>query len=500
MSRVLGRSWPALLLLTVVELMVFLDTTVVNVAMPSIGRGLHLAESSLAWVAGAYQLTFGGFQLIGGRAADLLGRRRVFVAGVAIFTGASLLAGLAAWPWLLLTARALQGLGAAIVVPAEISLLAVTFTEPRAYARAFGVWSAMGAAGAAAGSVLGGVLTQGLGWPSIFLVNLPIGVAALALTGRLLPRDVAPDRDGLRDGGGLAPEPGGSRWRRLDLPGALAGTTALILVVYGVTAAAVHGFDARTTSALLAGVALGVVFCGIEARTTAPMMPLRLYRIRNVSGSAVVNFMIGIAHVPAFVLLALYLQQVQHYGPIASGLAVLPVAIGAVSIARTALPWALARYGAKPVLVTGMTLLGLALAGFARLPLHAHYLTDVLPAGVLLAVGLPACFAGSTIPAVTSVAKADTGIAAGIAQTAQRVGGALGATGATALAAAWTAHYTGSHLAGYAAGIRVAFAAAAATALLGALAALILITTSRPDRESTLVEPAVSLPGRRVAE
>ena len=458
-----------LALLTVIELLVFLDTSVVNVALPSIGTGLGLSVTGLAWVAGAYQLTFGGFQLVGGRAADILGRRRMFVTGLTVFTVASLLAGVTSWAWLLLAARALQGIGAALVVPAEISLLAVTFTEPKAHAKAFGIWSAMGAAGAAIGTSLGGILTQAFGWQSIFLVNLPIGVVSLLLCGRLLPADE------------LAPA-AGTRWRRLDLPGVVTGTAALLLIVYAITTSADRGPDAVSLSTAAAGLVLGVVFFRIEARTASPVLALGLLRVRNVTGSALANFMIGIAHVPAFLLLALYLQQVRGYTPTASGFAVLPVAAGALIIARTVLPRALGRYGPRTVLVTGTLLLAGALAGFARLPLHGSYLRDVLPFGLLLAAGLPASFAGSTIPAVRSVPAADVGVVSGIVQTTQRVGSALGATGATAVIAAWTAHHAGYPLAVFNSGLRVAFATAAGVALLGVALTLLIIRISAPER------------------
>ncbi|GAB2830546.1 MFS transporter [Actinoallomurus bryophytorum] len=458
-----------LALLTVVELLVFLDTSVVNVALPSIGAGLGLSVTGLAWVTGAYQLTFGGFQLVGGRAADLLGRRRMFVTGLTVFTVASLLAGVARWAWLLPAARALQGVGAALLVPAEIALLAVTFTDPKAHAKAFGIWSAMGAAGAAIGTSLGGILTQAFGWQSIFLVNLPIGAVSLLLCGRLLPADE------------LEPA-AGTRWRGLDLPGVVTGTTALLLIVYAITASAQRGPDAVAFTAATTGLVLGVVFFRIEARTASPVLALGLLRVRNVTGSALANFMIGVAHVPAFFLLALYLQQVRGYAPTASGFAVLPVAAGALVFARTLLPRALARYGPRTVLAAGMLLLAGALAGFARLPLHGSYLRDVLPFGLLLAAGLPASFAGSTIPAVRSVPAADVGVVSGIVQTAQRVGSALGATGATAVIAAWTAHHAGPHLAVYNTGLRVAFATAAGVALLGVALTLLVIRTVATDR------------------
>jgi EmrB/QacA subfamily drug resistance transporter len=472
------RSGAALIVLTTVELIVFVDTTVVNVALPSIGRDLAMSEAGLAWVVGAYQLTFGGLQLIGGRAADLLGRRSMFTFGLAVFTAASLLAGVAHTAWLLVAARALQGIGAALVVPAEISLLAVTFPEPRGYARAFAVWSAMGAAGAALGAALGGVVTQGLGWQWIFLINLPVGVLALVGSRRLLPRD--------------APRPAArSDLGRLDLPGVVTSTGALSLIVYAVTRSATAGIDVPTALTFALGVVLGVAFLRIERGAVHPVMPLRLFRLRNLTGSATVNLAIGMAHVPVFVLLALYLQHVRGYDPIHSGLAVLPIAAIGLLVGRTLLPRALHRVGPARVLTAGMLLLAAGLALLARLPVDGAYPVDVLPASVLIAFGLPASFAASTIPAVTSVPTTDTGIAAGIVQTAQRVGGALGATGATALAAAWTAHHGGGGAAAYTAGLRASFTVAAAIAVAGALvAALVLRTPPQPP-----ADPAPPLDG-----
>lgn len=462
--------WAALVLLTSVELIIFLDTSIVNISLPTIGHGLHMGEASLAWVVGAYQLTFGGFQLIGGRAADLLGRRRVFALGLAIFTLASLLAGVAPGTGLLLAARAIQGVGAAVVVPAEISLLASTFTEPAAYAKAFGVWSAMGAVGGAAGNALGGILTQELGWNSIFLINVPIGIVALALTRRLLPA-------------GPPPDTGGPRLRRLDLPGTLTGTTGLLLIVYAITTAAGRGLDAVTISTGVAGITSVAVFLLIQARVAFPVMPLRLFRVRDVTGSTLANFMVGAAHVPVFLLLSLYLQQVWGFDPIEAGFGSLPLAIVGFASARVLLPRALQRHGPRRVLIGGMSLVTVALLLFARVPVHGSYVVDVLPAAVVFAIGLPGAFAGVTIPAVKAVPPSETGIASGVVQTAQRVGAAFGVTGATALVAFWTAHHGGGHTA-YTDGLRLAFACAAGAAALCVVIAVAVIQPPRPPRSA----------------
>ncbi|MBF6324010.1 MFS transporter [Nocardia cyriacigeorgica] len=460
-SGALGaRDRLILLLITMVELVVFLDTTVLNVALPSIGADLGLDEAGLGWVTNAYLLAFGGFMLLGGRAADLLGPRRMFAAGLAVFTVASALAGFAATPGVLIGARALQGLGAALVIPAQLALLTMTFTEPAARNRAFGVWSAMGAAGAAIGTAVGGPLTDVFGWPSIFLINLPVGVLALAFL-QVIPPDPAPSVRSVR---------------RLDVPGAITGTAALLIIGYAIGALGDEATRPLAWILLAAGIALLAYFVFLEARSPHPLMPLRLFTIRQVSGSAVVNALVGAAHVPTFALLALYLQNTQHYSPTASGLAVLPVAVVNVVVSRTLIPYALDRLGAWRVLAAGLGLQALAMAWFARLPEHGDYLIDVLPGAVLLGVGLPAAFVGVTAPAVTSVDVADAGIAAGLVNTAQRVGSGLGVTGVLLLADVVARQSTAADA--YRTGLNVAFAAAAALAVLGVVLTVALLRTS----------------------
>ncbi|AVH23728.1 MFS transporter [Nocardia cyriacigeorgica] len=473
-SGALGaRDRLILLLITMVELVVFLDTTVLNVALPSIGADLGLDEAGLGWVTNAYLLAFGGFMLLGGRAADLLGPRRMFAAGLAVFTVASALAGFAATPGVLIGARALQGLGAALVIPAQLALLTMTFTEPAARNRAFGVWSAMGAAGAAIGTAVGGPLTDVFGWPSIFLINLPVGVLALAFL-RVIPPDPALSVRSVR---------------RLDVPGAITGTAALLMIGYAIGALGDEATRPLAWGLLVAGLALLTYFVVLEARSSHPLMPLRLFTIRQVSGSAVVNALVGAAHVPTFALLALYLQNTQHYSPTASGLAVLPVAVVNVVVSRTLIPYALDRLGAWRVLAAGLALQALAMAWFARLPEHGDYLIDVLPGAVLLGVGLPAAFVGVTAPAVTSVDVADAGIAAGLVNTAQRVGSGLGVTGVLLLADVVARQSTAADA--YRTGLNVAFAAAAALAVIGAVLTVALLRTSTAPAAEPKSEIAV---------
>ncbi|MFI6182981.1 MFS transporter [Nonomuraea sp. NPDC051191] len=471
-NRTMTGHTAALVLITAVELVVFLDTTVVNIALPSIGAGLRLDEAGLAWVTNAYLLAFGGCMLVGGRAADLLGARRVFAFGLALFTAASALAGIAGSPWMLMAARAAQGIGAAVTVPAQLALLTRTFTEPAAHRRAFAVWGAMGAAGAAIGTATGGLLTDGLGWRSIFLINLPVGVVALALIRRLLPAD---------------PPHRARPATRLDLPGAVLGTTGLLLLGYAAGALADPG--TWTSAAILLAVALVLLagFVAAEARAAVPLMPLRLFRIRQVTGSAIVNALVGAAHVPAFALLALYLQNTQHYSPTRSGLAVLPVAAAGLIASRTVIPAAVKRFGAPALLAGGLALQALALAWFATLPATVDYLTDVLPAALILGIGLPASFVGVTAPAVTAVDQTDAGVTAGIVNTAQRIGSGLGVTAILVLASTITG------TAGYLAGLRTGFAAAAALAFLGCLLTLALL---RPNPLATPVAHPAERPHR----
>ncbi|MEV0143838.1 MULTISPECIES: MFS transporter [unclassified Nonomuraea] len=455
----------ALLLLTSVELVVFLEVSIVNVALPTLGVALAFTETGLAWVVNAYQLTFGGFQLVAGRAADLLGRRRMFQAGIALFTVGSLVCGLAPDAGSLLAGRAAQGVGAAIVVPAELALLAAIFTEPAAYRRAFGVWSAMAAAGAGSGVALGGILTQTLGWPWIFLINIPIGMVALIASPRLLPAD----------------PPRTTTLPRLDLVGALTGTGCLLAMVFVASELPARGWDALTLAATAVTVAFAGVFAVNQRRCPQPILPHGLLREREVRAGTVANALVGAAHVPAFVLLSLMLQEVMGYSAIAAGFAVLPIAAVNMVTARTVLPWAVGRFGTRLVLAAGMGLLGSGLTGYAIF-LHpsAGFLTVVLPFSIVFAMGLPAVFIGSTASAVRAAPADQQGAASGLLNTAQRVGAALGLTGVLLAAAAWTG--SSGDVAG---GLRVGFAIAAGLAVLGIICGLVMFTRRNVDPATT---------------
>ncbi|MEU5405741.1 MFS transporter [Nocardia asteroides] len=459
------RERVILLLITAVELVVFLDTTVLNVALPTIGAELGLTESGLGWVTNAYLLAFGGCLLLGGRTTDLLGARRMFATGLAVFTVASALAGLAPSAAVLIAARAAQGVGAALLIPAQLALLTAVFTTPAARNRAFGVWSAMGAAGAALGTALGGPLTDLFGWPSIFLINVPVGLLALAGI-RLLPSDT---------------QRAGAALRLLDLPGAVTGTSSLLLLGYGIGALGTPDQSARAGAVLGAGGFLLAVFLLIQVRSPHPLLPLSMFGVRQVSGSALVNFLVGAAHVPVFALLALYLQHTQHYSPTLSGLAVLPVAVVNIVVSRTVLPSALDRFGARWVLAGGLALQALAMALFARLPQHASYAVDVLPGAILLGIGLPAAFVGVTQPAVTAVGPRAAGTAAGIVNTAGRIGSGIGVTALLLLAQKVTESSPAAPESAYRTGLAMAFLAAAGMAAVGALLAVALLRPGSGD-------------------
>ncbi|MEE1938045.1 MFS transporter [Streptomyces sp. TRM 70361] len=465
MAGVLRGKRAALLLLTSVELVVFLDVSIVNVALPAMGAALGLTVVGLAWVGTAYQVTFGGFQLGAGRATDVLGRRRMFRIGLVVFTLGSLFAGIATEPWVLVTARALQGVGAAILVPAELSLLTVMFTEPAAYRRAFGWWSAMGAVGAAGGVVLGGLIVELFSWPWIFLINVPIGLVGLLLSGRLLPPDAGSAGVRVRE--------------RLDLPGIVSGTAALLLLVYAVTVAAEGELDPFTGLLAVVGLAFGAVFVRVELRSADPLLPFRFFRNPDITGCTVASVLVGAAHVPAFVFLALYFQEVQDYTPLESGLAVLPVAAVNLVVSRTVVPPVLAAWGPRMVLTLGMAFLAAGLLMLSRLPVGLDFMTDYLPGALIFAVGLPAVFVGATLPAVKAVAESETGVVSAVVNTAQRIGAGLGVAVLAALAEARTGPAGGGDVTALNEGYRLTFLGAALLAAAGVAVGLWLVRRGR---------------------
>jgi len=414
------RKWWALGLLSVVQFMVVLDIAIVNVALPSIQVDLGFSEQNLQWVISAYALVFGGFLLLGGRAADLLGRRRIFLAGLVVFTLASLFAGLAWSEASLISARAIQGLGAAVITPAALSILSVTFPEGRERNIALGVWGAVGGFGAAAGVLLGGILTSSLSWSWIFFVNVPVGVAGFVLAPILLKES--------RD----------ASVKSFDAAGAVLVTSGLSLFVYAITEAGRNGWVAGSTIAFFAAsVALLIGFVVWELRHPEPLMRIGILRIKTVTGANVAGFILGTATFSLFLMLTLYMQQVLGYSPMKTGVAYLAVA-GTAILTSAVAAQLVTRIGVKPVLVTGMTSLTAGLVYFTQVSVHGSYLGDLLPGFLLIAVGLGFSFVPISIAALAGIQPAEAGLASGLINTSQQIGGALGIAALSTIATSRT--------------------------------------------------------------
>ena len=386
-----------LVLCCLAQFMVILDVSVVNVALPSIHRSLGFSENGLQWVINAYTVTFAGFLLLGGRAADLLGRRITFVSGLVLFAAASLAGGLAPNQGLLIGARLAQGLGGAVIAPASLSILTVTFTEPAARNRAVGIWGAMGGAGGAAGSILGGVLTSALSWRWTLLINVPIGLIAAVLTQRI----VAEGRSQ-------------SQGRSFDLRGAVSATAGLSLLVLGVVRTDTVSWGAPSTIALLAaGVALLIGFVLNEGRfASAPLLPLRIFRSRTLSAANITILLVGAGTFGMWFFVTLYLQDVLHYSALRAGLAFMPMTV-AIAASSTLASRLVQRLGAKAGLVAGLLCQAAGLALFARLPVHGRYLVDVLPGSLVLAFGIGLAFVTGAIAAVSGADPREAGLARG---------------------------------------------------------------------------------------
>ena len=465
------RKWWALALLSVVQFMVVLDIAIVNVALPSIQVDLGFSEQNLQWVISAYALVFGGFLLLGGRAADLLGRRRIFLVGLVVFTLASLFAGLAWSEASLISARAIQGLGAAVITPAALSILSVTFPEGRERNIALGVWGAVGGFGAAAGVLLGGVLTSVLSWSWIFFVNIPVGVAGFVLAPILLKES--------RD----------ASVKSFDAAGAVLVTSGLSLFVYAITEAGRNGWVAGSTIALFAvAAALLVGFVVWELRHPEPLMRIGILRIKTVTGANVAGFILGTATFSLFLMLTLYMQQVLGYSPIKTGVAYLAVA--GTAIFTSALAAQLVnRIGVKTVLMIGMTSLTAGLVYFTQASVHGSYLGDLLPGFLLVAVGLGFSFVPISIAALAGIQPAEAGLASGLINTSQQIGGALGIAALSTIATSRTSDAIvggSSQASALVSGFHGAFVAGAIVAAIGIVATFVLV---RPEElEQTNVE------------
>jgi EmrB/QacA subfamily drug resistance transporter len=454
------RKWLALALLSAVQFMVVLDIAIVNVALPSIKDDLGFSQENLQWVISAYALVFGGFLLLGGRAADVLGRRRIFLAGLIVFTVSSLLAGLAWSEASLIGARAFQGLGAAIISPAALSILSTTFAEGRERNIALGVWGAVGGFGAAAGVLLGGILTDALSWEWIFFVNVPVGAIAFLLTPLLLTES--------RD----------ARVKRFDVPGAVLVTGGLSSLVYAITQAGQDGWLAgRTIGFFAASIVLLAGFIAWEQRHPEPLMRLGILKIRTVSGANVAGFILGTATFSMFLMLTLYMQQVLGYSAMKTGVAYL-------AVAGTAILWSavaaqlVTRVGVKPVLVAGMATLTAGVLYFTQVSVGGSYLGDLLPGFLLIGIGLGFSFVAISIAALAGIEPAEAGLASGLINTSQQIGGALGIAALSTIASSWTDNAVANGTALPTAlvdGFTAAFVAGSIVAAAGILAALALI-------------------------
>jgi EmrB/QacA subfamily drug resistance transporter len=411
------RRWRAFALLAAAFLMIVIDLTITNVALPTIGRKLHFPQTDLQWVVTAYALTFGGFLLLGGRAADLLGRRRLFMAGLAIFTAASLACALATTDTFLIVMRGIQGLGAAVVVPAALSIVMNMFAEGAERNKALSAWSGIGATGATIGLLAGGVLVRYAGWRYIFYLNVPIGAAAL-----LLARPVVPESR-LR-----------SARRRYDVPGAVTVTGALVMLVYAISQAPTVGWASTRTLALLAAsTALLAGFLVIETRTEVPLLPLRLFRLKTLAGSNAVNFLLGASFFSFFFTGTLYMQQVLGYSALKTGVAWLATSLTALTLAGPA-QILVTRVSAKLVMAAGMTLVGAGILWATQVPVHGHYWAN-LAGPLFVAGGAIFAFITASIGALAGVTDHDAGIASGLLNTSQQIGGAIGVAVASTVAA-----------------------------------------------------------------
>jgi len=469
------RKWLALALLCAVQFMVVLDVAIVNVALPSIQVDLGFSQQNLQWVISAYALVFGGFLLLGGRTADLLGRRRIFFGGTILFTLGSLLCGLAWSDESLIGARAIQGLGAAAITPAALAILVTTFSEGRERNIALGAWGAVGGFGAAAGVLFGGILTDLLSWEWIFFVNIPVGLAGLVLTPLLLSESV--DRRG----------------QGFDALGAVLVTAGLSTLVLGVTQGRDWGWSSATTIGVFAAAAaLLVAFVVWESRVKDPLMPFSIFRLRTLTASNVAGFTLGTALFAMFLMLTLYMQQVLGYSPIETGFAYLAVAGTAVVWANVAAV-AVNRVGVKPALIFGMTLLTIGLVYFTQVSVGGSYWTDLFPGFLIIGLAIPFAFVPISIAAFAGTRQDEAGLASGLMNTSQQIGGAVGIAILSTVAVTTTNDASAATPAAVALtdGFQAAFWAGAAIAFAGVLVSVFLVRGRdlQQQEAAVVVEP-----------
>jgi len=464
------NRWRAFALLAVSFFMTIIDLTIVNVSLPTIGRDLHFSATSLQWVVTAYALTFGGFMLLGGRAADLLGRRRILMAGLAVFTGASLVAGLSTSEASLIAARAVQGIGAAVMLPAALSIVMNMFAEGAERNKALGIWGGLGAGGATVGVIAGGLLTRYAGWQYIFYLNVPIGLVALALAPRMVPESrLATTR------------------RRFDALGALTGTGGLVLLVDAISQAPQYGWGAtRTIAVLAASTALLVAFLVTESRVKDPLLPLSIFRLRTLAGANAAGLLLGGSFFAFIFVGTLYMQQVLHYSALQTGLAWLAASLTSIALAGLS-QLLVTRIGSKVVMAIGMTLIGAGVLWATQVPVHGHFVGNLAGPFVVAGAGTAFAFIPISIAALAGVSEHQAGLASGLLNTSQQLGGALGIAIASSVAVSHTnalLHAGSTAPAALTGGFQSAFWVLGAIALLALPAIFALV---RRDEQSDAV-------------
>jgi EmrB/QacA subfamily drug resistance transporter len=470
-----SNRWLVLVIACLAQFMVIIDATVVNVALPRIQTGLHFSPANLQWVVNAYTLIFGGFLLLGGRAADLLGRKRLFVAGIVLFSAASLLNGLAQSSTMLIIGRGIQGLGGALVSPAALSIITTTFTDRAERTRALGVWSAIAAAGAAVGLLMGGILTDLASWEWIFIVNVPVGIASVLLALRYVPESRIETEQ-----------------RTFDLLGATTVTAALLVLVFAIVKAQPWGWGSpKTIGLLVGGVALLGAFLEIERRSAAPLMRLGIFRVRTLATGNSAMLLVASAMFGMFFFASLYVQQILGYSPLKAGLAFLPVTVGMI-IGSVAAQQLIKRVGIRNVAVAGIGLAAAGMVVLTQLPVHGSYAGNLLVGLLPMSIGMGLTFVPVTLLGTSGVTGEDAGLASGLFNTSQQVGGSLGLAILSTIAASHTSSLlhgagagvgTAAQLAARVSGYHVAFAAAAVMLAVGAL---ILVAALRRRHERNL--------------
>jgi EmrB/QacA subfamily drug resistance transporter len=477
------NRWFVLVLVCLAQFMVILDATIVNVALPSIQRDLHFSAADLQWVINSYTLTFGGFLLLGGRAADIVGRRKLFVAGTVLFTAASLVNGLSNSSEMLIIARGVQGLGAALVSPAALSIITTTFQEGADRQKALGVWSAIAAGGGAFGLLLGGILTDQLSWEWIFFVNVPVGIVAAALSWRYIPESRTPGLHGF------------------DFAGALSVTAGLIVLVYAIVKAQAFGWGSTRTLGLGAvAIALLAIFVVVERRSKAPLVRLSILRVRSLTGANLTLLVVAGGLFALFFFASLYVQEILGYNPLKAGLAFLPVSF-MIAIGAGLAQQLVRKVGVLPVTIGGIAIASAGLFYLARVPADGSYAADLLPGLLLMSFGIGNVFVPITLIATTNVAPQDAGLASGLFNTSQQIGGALGLAVLSTLAADKTTSALGKlghapspaeRATALTEGFHVAFTGAAILLLAGLVVLLVLV---RPRDVANVNPSAAPVPG-----